>query len=100
MRIVGPRRNDLLEKAWAKDPVGARYQVIVIWQGNTASHIFSAEKMIDGSIRYFDAQIHRDDASGFFTRASTDASVYAWRVDDAEPKRDIMDLLTEGVEQT
>lgn len=81
--------EDLMED----DPVGARYQVVVIWPGETSSHIFSAEKMANGRISYYDAQVMNPDVRHYFSEASTNRDIYAWRVDDAEPGEGIIDLL-------
>jgi hypothetical protein len=78
---------------WDRDPIGSRYQVSVVWRGERSAHIFSAEKMPSGRIQFYDAQVHRVDASVYFNRISDQASVMAWRVDNAEPSPELIKLL-------
>jgi hypothetical protein len=75
--------------AWANDPVGSRYQIVVVWPGRQSSHIFSAEKMPGGRIEYYDAQVHRLDASEYFRRIEPGSTMFGWRVDNAVPTEDV-----------
>lgn len=73
------------------DPVGARYFVDMTMKGGDG-HIFCAEKMADGSIRFIDPQLQSGDVSHYIDLDA--ASVRIMRVDNAPLSPQIVEELT------
>lgn len=72
------------------DPIGARYFVDMTLKGGDG-HIFCAEKMADGSIRFFDPQLQAGDVRHYIDLEA--ASVRIMRVDDAPLSPEIVEEL-------
>lgn len=85
-KMLKGANREALEAAMASAPVGSRFIIDISFK--RGMHVFSAEKMPDGTIRYLDGQNGISDASSYFNRDLTDKwgdPIKAWRVDDAVP---------------
>lgn len=83
--------EDMLAKT-SSHPVGARYMVECEWNRG-GFHIFNAEKMTDGSIRFVDAQTGRINTDHYWRRMK-EGTVKFYRVDDTNPRSVISSMLT------
>jgi len=74
----------------ADDPAGSRYICYIEWEGKTTSHVFSAEKLADGTFNFFDAQDYTN-AKRYFKDANR-KGVPSIRVDNLVLNEDVIRL--------
>ena len=82
-----------LEELVATDPVGSRYFTTVVWKSE-GSHIFSAEKMADGTLKFYDPQTGAMDVGSKYEARRKDRTIMSmFRVDNAIPTPELADYL-------